>query len=586
MRFLKNLLFLFLLLTVSGLFAQDNIPQYTVRIGTFINPKPAEFEAIRSLGFIYTERQPDGYTGVLIGGYTSKNAAEDMARKLQSKGFLNPSVSLLPVKEGEPVTMIQLGVKKATEKFKWEKYLKMEQLYVVINNDQVKILTGIYPDIATAKAQLPAIRAMGFSDAFVKKVNSALLHEVTPFETWGEKRPLIPLVFREDSKRETHATPAASEIPEPFEKPQDRIKTQPEKETPPDLVPKGITTTAKPAAFERSFAPPRPTIRVKEKRNSVIELQKALKKQGTYSGSLDGYYGKGTAAAFEKAYSNHRQVRKYKILARFGRNMDASENSGQLADAIKSLWTSPETATQTLRMDNSPLAKAYRAYYMFQTLGPQDEVDNLMNAAIKEAFKDVKPTNMPRFDYTLDYKYTNLSQLLSHLRYIHEVSDPKTAVPCWMFQKHAYTAIEAFNLSGGSNIEIENCGGFWTWEEVATLYEIAKDLDTRASFDSKELNKSQARLNKMFLAPDPVSAEDLKALNQWQEKLWVGIDGWAFRDPLLEEIAEALRLSFFQTYVLLEDYFMDEGYKKDEAKGMALETLHALTAYHLARFTN
>ncbi len=81
-----------------------------------------------------------------------------------------------------------------------------------------------------------------------------------------------------------------------------------------------------------------------------------------------------------------------------------------------------------------------------------------------------------------------------------------------------------------------------------------------------------------------MNTADAKAIETWHKKLWKAIDGWAIQDPMLEETGTALKIAYFQAYVLLEDYFMDEGYDKKEAKGMALTTLKDLVGYHLERF--
>ena len=585
MRLLKNLFSAIFILTIFSLSAQTNIPQYTIRIGTFVNPKPADFESIRSLGFIYSNRQPDDYYSVMMGGYTSQSEAKKVAKRVEAKGFNNPYVTKLDMESGETVTMIQLGLKKSTQPFKWEKFMQLDELYVMINNNQVKVMTGIYPDIATAKAQLSVIRSMGFSDAFVRNANSALLHKVNNFEMWGEKRALIPLVFKDNEQRETRTRPTSADIPEPFEDPNERIDTKKVTEAGNTMTAKGVETESKaPATFERSFTTELPKIRGKEKRNSALELQKVLKEIGTYSNSLDGYYGKGTAAAYKKAIAQNRQIKKYQVLAKYSKDGGLYQYTSDLEYAVHHLWDYPTDATADLAASNAALAKAYRAYYIFANEGPDERVNNLMNAAIQQAFKGKKPTNMPRFDYNATYAYNDLGQLLLHVRYIHEIAGTVVSVPCWLFQKHSGTAMEAFSFSGGSAIRMQNCGGFMEWEEIAVLHAIASDLDTRKTFDAAELAKGQTKLNQMFLAPDPLNTTDAKEIDGWHKNLWKNIGGWAASDPVLEERATALKIAYFQVYVLLEDYFMDEGYKKNEAKGMALTSLKALVGYHLSRF--
>ncbi len=571
MRLLKK--FFLALLTFSFLsgFSQNNVPEYTIQIGTFVNPKPADFESIRNLGFVYAEKQPDNYFKLFMGGFSSEAAAQKVADQIEAKGFTNPYVTKLNLEGAGTSTVIQLGIRKSDKAFSWESYLQLDELYVILNNNQVKIVTGIFSNVAEARKELPNIKKMGFNDAFVKNVNSALLHEVTDFETAGERRPLIPLVFREDALRESRTRSSSSEIPEPYE---DTTEKKGE-----ELTPKGNTKS-----FEPSFSADLPEINAKVKRNSAYELQKVLNKEGAYKSSLDGYYGRGTKTAYTKVKATNRQLQKYRILAKYAQNSASESSFGELQQGINLLWDDPSKGLQFLEDSKKPIAKAYSAYFIFVNEGIDPQVNQLMNTAIQEAFKDTKPTNMPRFDYNATYAYNDLDQLLLHIRYIHEVTENSPFVPCWLFQKHPGAAMRAFNTSSGSSIKMESCGGFWDWEEIQILSAIAKDLDTRNNFDDKKIAQSKAELNQMFLTPDPVEDKTKKELESWNKNLWKGIDGWAFRDSFLEETSIALKVAFFQSYVLLEDYFMNEGYSKEEAKGMALKTLKALVGYHLDRF--
>jgi hypothetical protein len=47
------------------------------------------------------------------------------------------------------------------------------------------------------------------------------------------------------------------------------------------------------------------------KRKSAIKLQEALRDVGTYGGAVDGQYGKGTSAAYDKALKLNRRMKKY-----------------------------------------------------------------------------------------------------------------------------------------------------------------------------------------------------------------------------------------------------------------------------------
>ena len=64
------------------------------------------------------------------------------------------------------------------------------------------------------------------------------------------------------------------------------------------------------------------------------------------------------------------------------------------------------------------------------------------------------------------------------------------------------------------------------------------------------------------------------------------LNAWATRDPLHQRMAVALRVVFYQSQVRLEDYYLNQEFNEEEAKGLALATLQTLVGYHLSRFTN
>ncbi len=573
MRLLQTLFFSLLFFVTKPAEAQTGIPKYTVKLGSFINPSPVDFDRVRSLGFLFTQAKSSNYTDVLMGGYTSRMEAQKVAQNLQSNSFNEAFVLEMNADGGQMVAAIQLKIENAAKPIDWSNYLKLDNLYVLLNGKQVKIVAGPYKDLAEAKTQLAHIKSMGFKDAFVKNVNNVLLHKVTSFETGGQKRPLIPLNFKD--RKEQKGARTASENPE--------LVSHSSNEQPPFSKSAGETKMISTAAYH--FKAELPKIRSKIKRTSAYKLQEVLKNEGASQLGLDGYYGKKTSEAFTKIKSANRQLQKYKILSQFA-NFQAYEKAGRLQSSIDDLWNHPAQAIRILKGFAEPLAKAYRAYFMFASGETGQEVNELMNAAVKEAFAAKKPVNLPQFDYTATYSYNDLNQLLLHLRYIYEISDEKFSVPCWLFQKHPASALHAFGHSptSGNGFRLQDCAGFWSWEDVQILHAIAKDLDTDHKMDDQKVADSRSALTRLYLAPNPPNEKEQKVLENWNSKLWKGLDGWALRDPLLAEINTALKIAFFQTEVLFEDYFMNQGFTAKEAKGLALAALKALTGNHLNRF--
>ena len=596
MQLLKNgifVLFSFLFFSTNAQVASH----YTIHIGSFVNPKPLDFEKIRPLGYIYA--QPSGnVTAIRMGGYSSQAAAEEVAISIRNQTGDNAQVLAVNVAGGQLVSMIQLGTEQANRPFSWQPYLSAGQLYFTIDGGQVKIMTGQYPNMEAARANLNNLRANGFPSAFPKEVNNALLHAAGQFELGGEKRPLIPLDFNEPittKQPDMVAKGGQSQTPPPSvpsvpkqDMPVSFGDTDPIVEAAAPTTTNKTKTTTSPVIVPKSVPLPSakaslPQIRGDVKRNSAYELQTILKKEGVYKSSLDGFYGKGTTVAYEEIKKTNRQIQKYRILSEYLSNTD-NESGGELQENINNLWANPQTAMAGLDVSDSPLAKAYQAYFLMVYEGIDQRVNDLMNGAIKTAFAGKKVTNIPRFDYKATYAYNDLDQLLLHLRYIHEVSGEGVKVPCWMFQRHPGAALRAFDARGGADFLMANCGGFNEWEEIRILNAMARDLSVRDLMSKDTLAAAQSVLSRLYLAPDLPGIEDAKSLNDWHEKLWKGLDGWAIQDPMLHDIQVALKVIYYQSYVLLEDHFMDAGFTANESKTLALEALQAIVGYHLDRF--
>ncbi len=587
-RFFPSVLFLIIAIVGNA----QEVPEYTVQVGKFINPKPADFERLSELGFVYSTKRSDNHTDIFIGGFSSDEAANKVVGKLKGQGYGNAFVAKLNTEAGRSETVVQLATKTSGDKINWDYFMQAGPLYVLLNGKGIKILAGGFADLEAAKSRLPELKAMGFGDAFVKNVNNALLHQVTEFETGGiVKKPLIPLDFTE--KEDLASKPGTAKpdsAPISYEDVTLILPKNKAGDKPPVLTAKGggavkaKKTASKEPAFD--FRARLPEIRAKVKRTSALELQRVLKAEGTYKSSLDGYYGKGTRAGYDLALRTNRQMRKYAILAKYLPVPATDVHVGTVQRNIDNLWQDPETALNALKKSKAPIAKAYRAYFLYVTEGAGFEVNTLMNEAINEAFSRDVRASLPSFDPSSTYDYRDLGQLLSHLRYVHEVSNEGIAAPCWLFRRHPSAALKAFGEIDGldSNLSMQTCGGFWEWQEVQLLHAIASDLSTTGHTSESKITNSQSELARLYLTPKQMGWKDRKALLDWNEAVWKGFDSWATRDPFLAEITVALKISYFQAQVLLEDFYMDEGFDEKESKGLALAALKALVGHHFDRF--
>ena len=570
---MKKLFFVVLtiLSVTASAVAQD---YYTIVVGTFLDATRADFEAIQNYGFVYSREMGGGLTQVMIGGFEKRPVAEQVRNQVAAKGYSGAFVQQRFAQEGQLVPVIQFATRTVQQELDWAKFLEVGAVYALIGQDQIKLVTGPFASMEEAKNRLPAIQQLGFSDAFVKQANTAILHPIGDFETGGiEAVPATAATTPAQPRSPTSVPQPYEEVPSAYDAEQP-FRNEPNPAEAFDLPDPGSTTVRSPNTHPRV------------KRTSVLELQKALKAENLYNSGLDGLYGQGTAGAFEKFKQDSREFHKYLLLAEYMERPEQSPEQSQLQQAIDNLLTDA-AARALIERSTHPVGKAYYAYMLFQTLGPGPEVDALLNSAIQQSYAGKELTETPPFDFTATYAYSNLTQVILHIHYIHSAPDNHFQVPCWLFQQHpaettqAYATYAAFSAG---DFPLEFCDQFLSWEEVKALHAMAVDMNTETAFNTQKIAAATARRAELYLAPQPVSQNESAILNQWNTNLWTSLDKWAIQDPMNQRLVSALRILYSQSYARFEDYYLDKGFQAAQAKDMALMTLFTVVGYHLERF--
>lgn len=559
---------LFVLAISLSAFAQNNA-YYTVLVGTFLDAKAQDFENLRALGFLYATKLEGNLTQVYIGGFNKQGDAEKMASAVRSKGYSGAFVQERLLSEGKSTIIIQMGIRSIKKNIDWEDYYRAGALYVILNGNQIKIVTGLYNDINDAKKDVSRVRKLGFKDAFVKRINTTLLHQVNSFEAGGLKRPLFDLTIEDDPQKNRPIS--YDVIPKNYEdvRPKSPVVKDPS-------LPNRVLGTD--SAL--------PAIRSKVKRRSALELQKVLKVQGTYSSSLDGYYGKGTTAAYEKTLASNRDLQKYLVLSQYMNSDGRTNSDGALQNIISNLIDDP-SAPASLEKYNLPIANVYKAYLIFTTIGPNAEVNDLMNTAIRKAYQGEKIKNQSPFNYNATYAYEDLEQLILHVHYVHSAPNTDIAAPCWLFQIHPRETTNAYKVYSNfdnDHFQVQTCDEFMYWPEVKLVQTIASDLNPDSKINQSDIAQAASKRASLFLSPSKLSTSEQKKLSKWNTKIWDNINSWAARDALHQRLVTAFKIAYFQSQVRLEDYFMNKGFKRKEAEGLALATLQTIAGPHLARF--
>ncbi|HHS95148.1 MAG TPA: hypothetical protein ENJ45_01050, partial [Phaeodactylibacter sp.] len=518
---------------------------YTIHIGAFIKAIPSDFDEIRPYGFLYAQKR-DKLLQVYMGDYPTEAQAMKVLELVQAHNYPDAFVTRRDLSKGKNVRMIQLAAKPLSESIDWQHFATAGKLYVLLEGKTVKILTGTFDNVAAAKEYLSRVKKAGFKDAFAKRVNDVLLHPVTEFEAGSPLQyrslpstAIAETVTKKEAKEEKTKSsqhlfvrpPKVQDNTIPHEK---EILTPRGEETAPksyDLVGKRLKPKSETKAKSKNIIKPTPTptkiktpaIRANVKRNSAYNLQVIMKKEGTYHKSLDGYYGAGTQKAWNKIKHTNAQLKKYILLSKMEDKLTERSTANILQHYVQQLPYEPAKAIKGLKTSEQALAKAYLAYGLFMQKGPHKEVNDLMNAAIKETFGKKKLENKPPFDYTAAYDYKDINQLILHLRHIQGAAKEPIEVPAWLFTQHPKEALSAFEpyaeFVDDNNYPVQNALSLFDWEEFSLLQTILNDLDTRPASAKKENDNNYLR-SRLLLAPKPLSEEDLKSITQWNKNLW------------------------------------------------------------------
>lgn len=583
MRIILNILFLCLSASIAAT-AQSDV-YYSVNVGTFVDAQRTDFQSLRTYGFVYAKTIEDNLQQIYVGGSNDRTVAEGILRDVRNTGFPGAFIQEKLEAEGSAVAVIQIATLDTRKSITWDKYAQVPNLFGILRGNQLKLVQGVFANIPETRTPLEALRKQGFGDAFPKMVNSIYLFPLKQFETGivPPKEPLFDLGLNQDER-----TPA------------NRQEEAPSSYGNPGTLPSGMSARSgsAPAASTSTGATPLPpaatppaaavpAIRSDVKRRSALELQKVLKQSGTYTGSLDGYYGPATKAAYQQFADQNRDLKKYRILAdnlSFGADM----TNDNLQRAINNLPDEMD-ALRTLEATNAPVAKAYVAYTRFINGGPSAEVDALMNTALRETFRSLNTAGMPRFDPQATYTYANLEQVIKHLYYIHAAPGMAYAAPCWIIARHPEeirNVQQQFRNAGGTATpRTQTCGQFTEWPTIRTLLAIASDLNPSSDLDENRLAQAASLRTQYFYAEEPLSGDMEKVLANWEKRLWMRAEEWAAQDPIHQRLMRVFKAEYYQSLALMEDYYMNQGFTAPQAKTLALATQRTLVGYHLEHFT-
>lgn len=568
---------------LDSLFAVERKGPFAVKLGDFLDPKIEQFANVTVFGQLYVKDQELNTQGVYVGDYEELAVTKEIAEKLNALGYREAFPISLHFEQDELMTFVHLGTHPMNQRVNWEQYTKINNLYFVVEKGQTKVLSGPFASQAVAQTARKIVLDEGFSTATVRSFNVNRVHPVDEFLT-GIRTPL-------PAAAKTSAPPEPTQLPTPVQQPEliapEQVMTAPpatsKTTTPiadspqansiepannpdPVVVQEASVVAAAPANRPTRLTIPLPDNHPKVKRTSALQLQLLLKPLGFYDSSVDGYYGAATGAAFEQARLNYPELSEaYRVTAITKSVAGITTN---LSLVIESMGQNKVAATSKLGNIDLPLAKAYRAYGLFSTQGPNSEVDALL-------------ASIPNVSDVQNTTYTTLEQVIDRVASIHSSQGKFTPIPCWWFAQHPETAIIAFakyTNKHQSSLPFPECGSTIGWETLDVTQRLAEAFAKPGG--AYRNTPSIIDWATLLFKTDQITAVQQADALTWRDQLVKKVESISGS----EEKKNAFMLSFNESWATLENHFLSNGATPRDAKGLAAYGLQAYIGDTVAAF--
>jgi len=164
--------------------AQTTTNAYFIQIASYTDPQMKQFESISKFGYIFSELQDNKLYRVMMGTYSSYNAAKKIQTQLQAKGFKDAFVVQVPIVDEDGVYIVQIATLPQKAPIYWGDWQRLSpQIMVQMSDDQLRISRGpFYSKEDANKAMADIQQKGGRNDVFVRVVSSKFLHPLSPLE--------------------------------------------------------------------------------------------------------------------------------------------------------------------------------------------------------------------------------------------------------------------------------------------------------------------------------------------------------------------------------------------------------------------
>ncbi len=178
-----RLLVVFITMVVSSFcMASDSAPNgggtlYAIQLGASAQPDLKRFSKIKKYGHLYTVDVGNGMQRVMLGSYTTKSKANRALSSVKSKGFKDAFLSASTLGTDE-VYVVQFRSYAYSDKVDWAKLQEVGNIQIDPSEGKIKVVSGSFGERYVADSHVQSMNVLGYSDAFVRKINPSKLINV------------------------------------------------------------------------------------------------------------------------------------------------------------------------------------------------------------------------------------------------------------------------------------------------------------------------------------------------------------------------------------------------------------------------
>ena len=458
------------------------------------------------------------------------------------------------------------------------------------DNDLYRVLMGTYSSKSLAQQKLAAAQKKGFKDAFLVKrtlqeKSSVYMVQLATYDQqadvyWPDWQRLSTdlVVQLSDDKMRVAAGPFYT-----LAKAEQALALL-QSRGPKDIFIRKVNEELLHRAGDFDFKRAPSYGQQKGSRQSILALQQLLAEKGLYDVPPNGSWTSKTKTAVAQFKATNASYQRHQALAKDAPSPYQIEPY-TLQYYVNSIPADPKKAAEGLKQFKNPIAKIYLAYLYFNEdvaiAERSTTVNRLMNEATEEVFKGYRGET--RYDFSLKYAYEDLEQLLRHLKAVYEVLKVRPDMPCWLLERHPKAVRRAFdpywNNSRDDYTVSNDCGSFLEEPTMKVLRLVSEEFATNS-----QQQKALMDINRLYVMPRPIPHQEIEALEQWNGRLWKGLNRLKAGSPLEQKMHTTLRFSYYDALRELEDHFMEKGLPNREARALGLKALKASVGPNLSAY--